>query len=173
MPRSRHGILCCHIPLRHRKSASVRALLQLATPHDCELFGNRPSAYQPATFASIVMMGTARIAESRTGVSSVTAESRSQNVIRGRARPLQGACYSPLAASKSTGAMAFAAHQRVRVNLAGLMIQGVTFHAAVTDALATIVRKTTDEPPAYLVDLLFSFKGLKEIEVPEERIRPA
>jgi|SRR5579864_4498834 len=69
--------------------------------------------------------------------------------------------------------MAFAAHQRVRVNLAGLMIQGVTFHAAVTDALATIVRKTTEDPPAYLVDLLFSFKGLKEIEVPEERIRPA
>lgn len=69
--------------------------------------------------------------------------------------------------------MAFAAHQRVRVNLAGLMIQGVTFHAAVTDALATIVRKTREEPPAYLVELLFSFKGLKEIEVPEERIRPA
>jgi len=69
--------------------------------------------------------------------------------------------------------MAFAAHQRVRVNLAGLMIQGVTFHAAVTDALATIVRKTTEEPPAYLVALLFSFKGLKEIEVPEERIRLA
>jgi hypothetical protein len=69
--------------------------------------------------------------------------------------------------------MTFAAHQRVRVNLAGLMIQGVTFHAAVTDALATIVRKTTEEPPAYLVDLLFSFKGLKQIEVPGERIRPA
>lgn len=69
--------------------------------------------------------------------------------------------------------MPFLTHQRVRVNLAGLMIQGVTFHAAVTDALATIVRKTTDDPPAYLVDLLFSFKGLKEIEVPEERIRPA
>ncbi|MBZ5593802.1 MAG: hypothetical protein LAP39_16310 [Acidobacteriia bacterium] len=69
--------------------------------------------------------------------------------------------------------MPFAANQRVRVNLAGLMIQGVTFHAAVTDAVATVVRKTTDEPPAYLVSLLFSFKGLKEIEVPEARIRPA
>jgi hypothetical protein len=67
----------------------------------------------------------------------------------------------------------FTSNQRVRVNLAGLMIQGVTFHAAVTDALATVVKKTTEDPPAYLVDLLFSFKGLKQIEVPEDRIRPA
>ena len=87
--------------------------------------------------------------------------------------PRADACFSPPGGSQSNRTMPFAAHQRVRVNLAGLMIQGVTFHAAVTDALATIVRKTTDEPPAYLVDLLFSFKGLKEIEVPEERLRPA
>ena len=69
--------------------------------------------------------------------------------------------------------MAFAVNQRVRVNLAGLMIEGVIFHAAVTDALATIMKKTSDDPPAYLVDLLFSFKGLKHVEVPEERIRAA
>jgi len=69
--------------------------------------------------------------------------------------------------------MAFVPNQRVRVNLAGLMVEGVTFHAAVTDALATIVKKTKEEPAAYLVDLLFSFKGLKQIEVPEERIRAA
>jgi hypothetical protein len=52
-------------------------------------------------------------------------------------------------------------------------MQGVTFHAAVTDALGTIVRKSSESPPAYLVELLFSFKGIKEVEVPEERIRPA
>jgi hypothetical protein len=69
--------------------------------------------------------------------------------------------------------MPFVPNQRVRVNLAGLMIQGVTFHAAVTDALATVMKRTTDDPPAYMVDLMFSFKGLKQIEVPEERIRPA
>jgi hypothetical protein len=69
--------------------------------------------------------------------------------------------------------MAFTPNQRVRLNLAGLMIEGVTFHAAVTDALATVIRRATDDPPAYLVELLFSFKGLKEIEVPEGRIRPA
>jgi len=69
--------------------------------------------------------------------------------------------------------MGFTPSQRVRLNLAGLMIEGVTFHAAVTDALATVIRRTSEDPPAYLVELLFSFKGLKEIEVPEERIRPA
>jgi hypothetical protein len=67
----------------------------------------------------------------------------------------------------------FQPNQRVRLNLAGLIVGGVTFHAAVTDALGTIIRKSSENPPAYLVELLFSFKGLKEIEVPEERIRSA
>jgi len=53
------------------------------------------------------------------------------------------------------------------------MIQGVTFHAAVTDALGSVVKQTSKDPAAYLIDLMFSFKGLKQIEVPEERIRPA
>jgi hypothetical protein len=52
-------------------------------------------------------------------------------------------------------------------------VNGVTFHAAVTDALGSIIRESSQNPPAYLVELLFSFKGLKEIEVPENRIRPA
>ena len=69
--------------------------------------------------------------------------------------------------------MQFEPNQRVRLNLAGLIAQGVTFHAAVTDALGTIIRRTSADPPAYLVELLFSFKGVKEIEVPENRIRPA
>ncbi len=75
--------------------------------------------------------------------------------------------------AKLRGEMAFTPNQRVRLNLAGLMIEGVTFHAAVTDALATVIKRTSENPPAYLVELLFSFKGLKQIEVPEERIRPA
>jgi hypothetical protein len=88
--------------------------------------------------------------------------------------PLAAVCIRPGRGSHCVvEKMPFAPAQRVRVNLAGLMIEGVTFHAAVTDALATIVRKTTEDPPAYLVDLLFSFKGLKQIEVPEERLRPA
>ena len=69
--------------------------------------------------------------------------------------------------------MAFTANQRVRVNLAGLMIDGVAFHAAVTDVLATIIKKVGEDPSAYLVELLFSFKGLTRIEVTEDRIRPA
>lgn len=61
--------------------------------------------------------------------------------------------------------------QRVRVNLAGLMIQGVSFAAAVTDAVGTILRRTSDDPPRYLVRLLYSFKGVNEVEVPEDRIK--
>jgi hypothetical protein len=67
----------------------------------------------------------------------------------------------------------FQPNQRVRLNLAGLTVKGVTFHAAVTDALGTIVRESSENPPAYLIELVFCFKGLKEIEVSEDRIRPA
>jgi hypothetical protein len=46
--------------------------------------------------------------------------------------------------------------QAVRVNLAGLQSGGVLFHAAVTAAVAHIVRKTSETPPVYVVKLLFS-----------------
>jgi len=69
--------------------------------------------------------------------------------------------------------MQFQPNQRVRLNLAGLTVQGVTFHAAVTDALGTVIKKSSENPPTYLIELLFSFKGLKEIEVQEDRIRSA
>jgi len=61
--------------------------------------------------------------------------------------------------------------QKVRCNLAGMQVGAVLFHAAVTDAVGTIVRQTSAEPPAYLVKLMFSFRGVDELEVPEERIR--
>ena len=79
--------------------------------------------------------------------------------------------HNPLSGAKLSS-VPFQPTQRVRLNLAGLTVSGVTFHAAVTDALGTVIRKSSDDPPAYLVELLFSFKGLKEIEVTEERIRP-
>ena len=63
--------------------------------------------------------------------------------------------------------------QLVRVNLAGMQAGGVLFHAAVTDAIGNIVRQTSTEPSKYLVHLKFSFKGVNEVEVPEERIRAA
>ena len=63
--------------------------------------------------------------------------------------------------------------QMVRVNLAGIQVQGVLFHAAVTDAVGHIVRQTSDSPPKFLVKLLFSFRGVSEVEVPADRIRPA
>ncbi|HEV2341658.1 MAG TPA: hypothetical protein VGS15_07660 [Candidatus Acidoferrales bacterium] len=63
--------------------------------------------------------------------------------------------------------------QTVRVNLAGMQVQGVLFHAAVTDAVGNILRQTSENPPAYLVKLLFSFKGISEVEVPADRIHAA
>jgi len=61
--------------------------------------------------------------------------------------------------------------QLVRVNLAGVEVEGVTFHSAVTDAPGRIVHQTTDDPQKYLVRLLFSFRGINEVEVPLDRIR--
>lgn len=63
--------------------------------------------------------------------------------------------------------------QLVRVNLAGMQAGGVLFHAAVTDAIGSIVRQTSTNPSKYLIHLVFSFKGVSEVEVPEERIRAA
>ena len=61
--------------------------------------------------------------------------------------------------------------QLVRVNLAGIEAGGVLFHAAVTDAVGNIVKQTSADPPKYLVKLLFSFKGVNEVEVPADRIK--
>jgi hypothetical protein len=63
--------------------------------------------------------------------------------------------------------------QNVRLNLAGMEVNGVMFHAAVSAALGTIVRHTSEDPPRYLVKLLFSFRGVSEVEVPADRILPA
>jgi hypothetical protein len=67
----------------------------------------------------------------------------------------------------------FTPGQLVRVNLAGMQVQGVMFHAAVTDAVGNIVRQSSENPPKYLVRLLFSFKGVSEVEVPADRIHAA
>ncbi len=67
----------------------------------------------------------------------------------------------------------FTPGQTVRVNLAGIQVQGVLFHAAVTDAVGQILRQSQEDPPTYVVKLLFSFKGVTEVEVPADRIRAA
>lgn len=61
--------------------------------------------------------------------------------------------------------------QLVRLNLAGMQVEGVLFHAAVTDAVGNILKQTSEEPLKFLVRLLFSFKGVNEVEVPAGRIR--
>jgi hypothetical protein len=64
-------------------------------------------------------------------------------------------------------------NQRVTVDLSGLVIDGVSFSQNVQRVLGTIVQQTSDSPPVYRVELLFSFKGVKRVEVPETRIRAA
>ena len=65
----------------------------------------------------------------------------------------------------------FQPNQRVTVDLSGLVIQGVAFSQNVQKALGTVLQQTSIDPPVYKVELLFSFKGVKRVDVPEERIR--
>ena len=64
----------------------------------------------------------------------------------------------------------FQANQRVMVDLSNLTIQGVLFSQNVQKALGTILQQMFTEPPVYKVELLFSFKGVKRVDVPEGRI---
>jgi len=60
--------------------------------------------------------------------------------------------------------------QPVRVNLEGVQVGAVLFHAAVNAAVGHILRQTSQDPPKYLVKLLFSFRGVSEVEVTADRI---
>ena len=64
----------------------------------------------------------------------------------------------------------FQPNQRVTVDLSGLVIQGVSFSQNVQKAIATVLEQVSADPPVYKVELLFSFKGVKRVDVPEERI---
>ena len=75
--------------------------------------------------------------------------------------------------SEIQNGVVFKEGQLVRVNLAGMQAGGVLFHAAVTDAIGNIVRQTSTNPSKYLIHLVFSFKGVSDVEVPEDRVRPA
>jgi hypothetical protein len=67
----------------------------------------------------------------------------------------------------------YATNQRVKVDLSNLTIGGVHFSQNVREALGTVVRQVSAEPAVYEVELLFSFKSVKRVEVPAERIHPA
>lgn len=67
----------------------------------------------------------------------------------------------------------FQPDQRVQVDLSGLTVQGVSFSQNVKKALGTIVRQVSPIPPVYQVELLFSFRGIKRVEVGEDRLHPA
>jgi hypothetical protein len=66
----------------------------------------------------------------------------------------------------------FQADQPVQVDLSGLTIKGVSFSQNVKKAPGTILQQISSDPPVYLVELLFSFKGIRRVEVPEDRIQP-
>ncbi|PWU17342.1 MAG: hypothetical protein C5B48_16095 [Candidatus Rokuibacteriota bacterium] len=66
----------------------------------------------------------------------------------------------------------YEANQRVSVDLSNLTIKGVHFSQNVQKAPGTVVARVSSAPPVYLVELVFSFKGVKRVEVPEERIHP-
>lgn len=74
--------------------------------------------------------------------------------------------------SRTQNVEVFVPGQSVRVNLAGLQVKDVLFHAAVTAAVGTIVKQTSEDPPKYLVKLLFSFRGISEVEVSADRVSP-
>jgi len=63
--------------------------------------------------------------------------------------------------------------QRVKVDLSRMTIQGVAFSENVREVFATVIEQTSVDPPTYRVELLFSFKGVKRVELPAERIHPA
>jgi hypothetical protein len=66
----------------------------------------------------------------------------------------------------------FQPNQRVTVDLSGLIINGVSFSQNVQKAIGTILQQVSTEPSVYKIELLFSFKGVKRVDVPEERIHP-
>jgi hypothetical protein len=66
----------------------------------------------------------------------------------------------------------FQPNQRVTVDLSGLVVQGVSFSQNVQKAIATVLQQVSADPPVYKVELLFSFKGVKRVDLPEERIHP-
>jgi hypothetical protein len=61
-------------------------------------------------------------------------------------------------------------NQRVTVDLSGLVIQGVSFSQNVQRAAGTVIEQISTAPPTYRIELLFSFKGIKRVDVPEDRI---
>jgi hypothetical protein len=85
----------------------------------------------------------------------------------------KGDCWRENQKSRIAMEAPFKPGQTVRVNLAGMQVDQVTFHAAVTDAIGNIVRQTSEDPPKYLVKLLFSFRGINQVEVPADRVRAA
>jgi hypothetical protein len=83
-----------------------------------------------------------------------------------------GLTLTPDAQRPTPTATEFRPGQRVKVNLSGMKAGGVSFSQNVEAAWATIQSRVSEEPLVYHVELLFSFRGVRELDVPADRIRP-
>ena len=74
--------------------------------------------------------------------------------------------FDPLAARGSSCGRGIPTGQLVRVNLAGLHAEAVMFQAAVTDAVAHIVKQTSNQPSrvhtASETDISHGYYGLRD-----------
>jgi len=66
----------------------------------------------------------------------------------------------------------FTPGQRVKANFAGLVVGGVQFSQNVEAAYATVEQQLSDDPAVYRLKLLISFRGVTQVDVPADRIRP-
>lgn len=67
--------------------------------------------------------------------------------------------------------------EKIRVMQAVYVIfcleHGPPCHQNVQKVLGTILQQMSTAPPVYKVELVFRFKGIKRVDVPEERIHPS
>ena len=91
---------------------------------------------------------------------------------RDKQAPAPGARAAAGGSPGRRGTVEFRPGQRVKVNLSGMRQGGVSFSQNVEAAWGTIRQQVSAEPPVYRVELLFSFHGVREVDVPAERIRP-
>jgi hypothetical protein len=87
------------------------------------------------------------------------------------AQPVTPASVQP-ASGGAAAIIQFAPGQRVKANLAGLVVGKVQFSQNVEAAYATVEREISADPPVYRLKLLISFRGVTQVDVPADRIRP-
>ena len=74
------------------------------------------------------------------------------------------------------GGAAFPTHVKLKLppgkSVDTLILNGAECEPYLTTDHRVMLEQTSTAPPTYRVGLLFSFKGVKRVEVSEERLRP-